>query len=289
MSKFVRSGAKRSGKVEFALGVCAAVKDGAPDMYNAVPKRPVLIEEAKAHGWPHFFDGVSKCTQGHIAARYVTNPHRCIDCARIADGKLPLYGKDINGDLIGEAVAGVSYVDPALKTDFRWTEELWRQFCVAYTNTGDVEKALSLVKALPYDLITELRANPERQALFEATRRDVDQVFLWKAEGSAATGSDRAMLARAGASFPERFGSRAQSGLDTQPYVNPEKALAELTHLLSAFDRSDAFNVGASGGSEETDHDVAPADAGAAAESDTAVEEPLLLDDAHRNHDLVSG
>lgn len=289
MSRNTRSGAKRSGKVEFALGVCAAVKDGAPDMYNAVPKRAVLIEEAKAHGWPHFFDGVSKCTQGHIAARYVTNPHRCIDCARIADGKLPIYGKEANIDLIGEAATSPVYVAPELKTDFRWTDENWRQFCVAYTNTGDVEKALSLVKALPYDLITELRANPERQASFEATRRDVDQVFLWKAEGSAATGSDRAMLARAGASFPERFGSRSQSGLDTQPYVNPEKALAELTHLLSAFDRSDAFNSGASGGSAEADLDVAPADASAADEGGPAVEEPLLLAHPHDHSDLVSG
>lgn len=288
MSRHVRAGAKRSGKTEFALSVCAAVKDGWPDMYNAVPKRTVSIEEAKSHGWPHFWDGVSKCTQGHVAARYVTNPHRCIECARIADGKLPIYGKDANIDLIGEAVAGSQYVDPALKTDFRWTDENWRLFCVAYTNTGDVEKALSLLKALPYDLITELRANPERAASFEATRRDVDQVFLWKAEGNSATGSDRAMLARAGASFPERFGSRSQSGLDTQPYVNPEKALAELTQLLSAFDRTDAFNSGASGGFEEADSDVAPPDARAADASGHPVEESLLLDDAHDNSDLVS-
>lgn len=288
MSRHVRAGAKRSGKTEFALSVCAAVKDGWPDFYNAVPKRAVSIEEAKSHGWPHFWDGVSKCTQGHVAARYVTNPHRCIECARIADGKLPIYGKDANIDLLGEAVAGSQYTDPALKTDFRWTDENWRQFCVAYTNTGDVEKALSLLKALPYDLITELRANPERAALFEATRNDVDQVFLWKAEGSASTGSDRAMLARAGASFPERFGSRSQSGLDTQPYVNPEKALAELTQLLSAFDRTDAFNSGASGGPEEADSDVAPPDARAADAGSHPVEESLLLDDAHDNSDLVS-
>jgi hypothetical protein len=229
---------RKSGKTEYALGVCSALSNGKPDMYNAVPKRSVSQDESRAHGWPHFWDGITKCPQGHVAARYMSNTYRCVDCARIADGKLPIYGVLSNEDLISEAVGKPSYTDPALRTDFKWHDENFRQFLVAYTNLGDVTEALKLVNALPYDLITELRNNPERAALFEATRRDVDQVFLWKAEGSAATGSDRAMLARAGATFPDRFGSRNQSGIDTEAYVNPDKAVAELAKLLSSASES---------------------------------------------------
>jgi len=286
MTKKAPRGGKRSGKTEFALGVCAAVKDGMPDMYNAVPKRAVSQDEAKSHGWPHFFDGVTQCPQGHVAARYMSNTYRCVDCARIADGKLPIYGTKSNEDLIGEAVAAPEYTDPALRTDFRWTEETFRQFCVAYVNTGSVEAALKLVKALPYDLITELRNNPERAALFDATRTDVDQVFLWKAEGSAATGSDRAMLARAGASFPERFGSRNQAGLGAEPYVNPDKACAELAKLLSAAQES-LTQQDALGAARPTRKQLENTNTRAAAAAGGDVEATVLLGPPLDNSDLV--
>jgi hypothetical protein len=280
-------GGKRSGKIEFALGVCSAVKDGKPDLYNAPPKRVVTVEEARAHGWPHFYDGITKCPQGHIAARYTSNEYRCVDCARITDGKLPIYSEERNDDLISNAVTQKEYQDPSLNTNFKWSDESFRLFCVAYTNTGDVEKSLRLVHALPYDLITELRANAARAADFESTRRDVDQVFLWKAEGSAATGSDRAMLARAGASFPDRFGSRAQNGLDTQPYVNPDKACAELAHLVSSLAESFAQQdaLGAPSGPRKS---VETAHPGPATGPNADLEEDVLLGPAHDNSDLVS-
>jgi hypothetical protein len=277
----------RGGKAEFALSVCSAVANGKPDMYNAVPKRPVTIEESRSHAWPHFFDGETKCPQGHVAARYVSNAYRCIDCARIADGKLPIYGKQDNMDLIAEAVLAPSYLEPALRTDFKWDDEKFRQFCAAYVNTGSVEAALKLVLALPYDLILELRGNPERAALFEAARNDADQVFLWKAEGSAATGSDRAMLARAGATFPDRFGSRSQVGLDTQPYINPDKALAELTQLLSSVSEQ-ITQQDALGAPVASNKRLEKADSGPAGGADSAVEEVVLLEPAHDNRDLVS-
>jgi hypothetical protein len=285
-SKKAPRGGKRSGKTEFALGVCAAVKDGMPDMYNAVPKRAVTQDEARSHGWPHFFDMVTKCPQGHVAARYMSNTFRCVDCARIADGKLPIYGTRSNEDLIGEAITAPEYQNPDVRTDFKWTDEYFRQFCVAYVNTGDVTAALKLVNARPFDLITELRNNPERAALFEATRTDVDQVFLWKAEGNAATGSDRAMLARAGATFPDRFGSRAQAGVGAEAYVNPDKAVAELAKLLSSA-RESLAQRSALGAARGAGSQLESTDTSAATAAGVDVEEVVLLGPPLDNSDLI--
>ena len=84
---------KRGGKTEFARGVCDSIKDGVPDMYNSAAKRVVLLDEATKHGWVHYYDGQTMCPQGHIAARYVSNKARCVDCARVADGLVPIYAK----------------------------------------------------------------------------------------------------------------------------------------------------------------------------------------------------
>lgn len=281
-----QKGRPRSGKVEFALGVCAAVKDGMPDMYNAVPKRVVTLEESKSHGWIHFYDGVNECTQGHKAARFVSNVHRCIDCARIADGKLPIYGERSNEDLISSAVTAKTYTDPLVNTNFRWDDEKFRVFGIAYVNSGNVETALKLVGATPNDLITELRNNPQRAAEFDRLKIDVDQVFLWRAEGSAQAGSDRAMLAHAGAISPDRFGSRAQRGLDAPAYVNPEKARAELTQLLSSLDRSLAQTAGLGSAKKPADG-VGQTNTSPAAPADPPVEAAVLLAPSHDNSDLV--
>jgi hypothetical protein len=276
----------RSGKTAFALSVCASVKDSKPDLYNAVPTRAVSYEEAVSHGWPHFYDGKNECSQGHVAARYVSNKARCIDCARIADGKLPLYTKRSNEDLISSAVTSQTYTDPLINTNFKWDDEKFRVFGVAYVNSGSVEKALSLVGATPNDLITELRRDAQRQAQYEAIRRDVDQVFLWKAEASASTGSDRAMLAHAGAISPDRFGSRTKQGLDTPPYVNPDKACAELTQLLSTARRSltQRTALGSTGDAGARVENTQPVEPNPA---DPKVEAPVLLGQPLDHSDLV--
>lgn len=274
------------GKADFARTVCDVTVNGKPDMYNAVPKRIVPIEEARMHDWPHFFDGETTCPQGHVAARYVSNPYRCIDCARLADGKTPIYGTDTNIDLISGPVKVPDYVEPALRLDFKWSDEKFRQFCAAYVNTGDVVASLKLVGALPNDLLNELRSNPEHAAQFEAARKDADLVFLWKAEGSAVTGSDRAMLARAGASFPERFGSRAQNGVGTEAYINPDKAVAELAKLLSSARESLAQRT-ALGSAPAAGSPVEKPDTSAAAAAGVDLEEAVLLGPPLDNRDLV--
>jgi hypothetical protein len=72
----------------------APLRDGIPDMYNNQPTRFVSKDEAKARGWKHFWTG-ELCVTGHRAARYLRNGSICVDCARIEEGKLPVYGKGV--------------------------------------------------------------------------------------------------------------------------------------------------------------------------------------------------
>jgi hypothetical protein len=72
----------------------APLRDGKPDLYNHQPTRFVSKDEAKARGWKHFWTG-EVCVTGHRAARYVANGSVCVDCHRIEQGKLPVYGKGV--------------------------------------------------------------------------------------------------------------------------------------------------------------------------------------------------
>jgi hypothetical protein len=72
----------------------APLRDNMPDFYNHQPTRFVSLNEAKARGWKHFWTG-EICVTGHRAARYIRNPSICVDCHRIEQGKLPVYGKGV--------------------------------------------------------------------------------------------------------------------------------------------------------------------------------------------------
>jgi len=72
----------------------APLRDGRPDLYNHQPTRFVSFNEAKARGWKHFWTG-EPCVTGHRAARYVRNGSICVDCTRIEQGHLPVYGKGV--------------------------------------------------------------------------------------------------------------------------------------------------------------------------------------------------
>ena len=65
---------------------------GVPDLYNNLPSRIVSLAEAKARGWPTYFD-TSTCRYGHQAPRYVSNPRMCVDCNRVKAGKPPIGAK----------------------------------------------------------------------------------------------------------------------------------------------------------------------------------------------------
>lgn len=66
--------------------VAPLAADGSPDLYNYMPTRFVPKHEAKARGWPLFYEG-ALCRYGHQAPRYLSNPRLCVDCKRIKAGK----------------------------------------------------------------------------------------------------------------------------------------------------------------------------------------------------------
>jgi len=72
----------------------APLRDGRPDLFNHQPTRFVSLAEAKGRGWKHFWTG-EPCVRGHRAARYVSNPSHCVDCARIDGGHVPAYSKGV--------------------------------------------------------------------------------------------------------------------------------------------------------------------------------------------------
>jgi hypothetical protein len=250
-------------------------------MYNSPAKRVVLLDEATKHGWVHYYDGQTMCPQGHIAARYVSNHGRCVDCARLADGLPAIYAKSQHVDeLTGEAV----YVDPVASEKFDWTSEKKRQVLVAWINLRDLLAAIKVIGAQPVHLLELLAVDAEFKAAYEDAQRKVDQVQLWAMESSAAGGSDRVALAMASSKFTQ-FG--AKTGLADRPTVNSEQARAELTQLLSVARRSLAQRTRLSAAAR-TNGSVGRADGPAADSADADVEEPALLGPPHDDSDLVS-
>jgi hypothetical protein len=72
-----------------------------PAMDQHVSSRFVPIEEAKARGWPMYYDGQA-CRCSHQAARWVSNPDRCSDCVRVRDGKPAIYPTARGGNFYEE-------------------------------------------------------------------------------------------------------------------------------------------------------------------------------------------
>jgi hypothetical protein len=273
---------KRTGKAEFARTVCDSVVDGRPDLYNSPAKRPVTIEEATKHGWPHWYDGVSQCLQGHIAARYVSNPSLCVDCKRVADGKPAIYSAT---PLAIDLTGAIPYVNPLANAKFMWTDEKKSQLLSAWVNTaGDMLAAAKVVGCQPEHVIDLKASDPEFQAAYEAARLKVDEVQLWSME-SRGSGNDRVGLAMAQSKFTE-FG--AKSGLADRPTINPEQSRAELTQILSSIKRSLDQQDGLRA-TIRANRGVGPPDTAATADAGARVEKPVVLAPPHDNSDLVCG
>jgi hypothetical protein len=272
---------KGTGRIEFSREACDAIKDGKPDLYNGVAKRVIEAEESLKMGWPHYYDGKTACPQGHVAARYVSNPAICVDCHRIGAGKPPIYPRtEFTDDLTGQPI----YVDPRASDRFAWTESLKGQFLTAWINTTSIPKALNLIKAQPTHLIDLLERDAQFKAEYEAAERKVSLVQQWSLEGEAADGSDRVKLALGSNKFAS-FG--AKTGLAGRPTVNAEEARAELAQILrtarQSLDQRERLAAVARANGALARSDGAPA-----AAADDLVEESAVLGPPYDNSDLVS-
>jgi hypothetical protein len=268
-------------RIDFARAACDVVKDGKPDLYNGVAKRVIEKEEAAKMGWPHYFDGTTACSQGHVAARYVSNQAACIDCRRLGEGKPAIYPRtEFIDDLTGAPV----YVDPRASDKFTWTAEAKRQFLHSWINTTSIPRALEIIKAQPTHLIDLLERDAEFKAEYEAAERKVSLVQQWSLEGEASVGSDRLKLAMGSNKFAS-FG--AKNGLAGRPTVNAEEARAELAQILrtarqSLDQRARLESVARANGA------LAGLNRAAAAAADDNVEESSVLGQTFDNSDLVS-
>jgi hypothetical protein len=270
----------------FARTICAQLtKAGAPDMYNYVPTRPVLPDEASQHGWHMFWDGQTACAQGHIGARYIVNHAMCSDCNRVNNGKTPIYPNKNGSDLTTDAP---TYVEPIADAKFVWTEPKKVQFLTALINSADVMQALAAIKAQPSHLIAYFDANPAFKSEFDRVRAtSVALVQLWKTEALAVGGSERAALVMGANKFAE-FGqkttmNRSQSG-------SPEQIRAEFNQILRGLGVPSAAGAATQ---VRADAEVHP---GAALDSDGSTgagdrqpyEAGSLLTEDDANCDLVS-
>jgi hypothetical protein len=332
----------------------APLRDGRPDFYNHQPTRFVSKDEAKARGWKHFWTG-EICVTGHRAARYVSNGSTCVDCHRIEQGKLPVYGKGVpeleearrrnytqknTATIAGPPVPSTAEKNFLMKyaelkdftlaaeacgrtdseflailswnTTFReavnrleesigiartqkvteyfdWDDDKRRIFLLTYANTADMRQALRSVGATNVQFHKELSDNSEFQHGFDDATQIARAVFD-HAAGAAAIKGDAKMLGRIAANFfPEKYGENLKVDLNVKQNLSLDQAHAQITHLLSRFDRQGLLPAAriSDGPVEEAEYWVAEP---AGVEQAAPDPEPAGADAGpDPNSDLVSG
>lgn len=169
--------------------------------------------------------------------------------------------------------------------DFDWTDDKRRSFLITYANTADMRGALRSVGATNVQFHKELADNGEFQKDFDDATQIARSVFDHAASASAAKGDAR-MLGRIAANFfPEKFGENLKVDLNVKQNLTLDQAHAQLTTLLSRFDRQGLLTTAAAvedavieaeyrdaepAGNDEADQDPEPesADAGSDPNSD---------------------
>jgi hypothetical protein len=177
----------------------------------------------------------------------------------------------------------------SVSDEFDWTDEKRRAFLITYANTANMQQSLRAVGATNVQFHKELNDNADFQRGFEHASQVARAVFD-HAAAAAATKGDARLLGRIAANFfPEKYGENLKMDLKVTQNLSLDQAHAQLTHLLSRFDRQGLLSAAGEdedvaeeaeyrevepAGDDAADPDPEPA--GAAAGSDP-------------NSDLVSG
>lgn len=177
----------------------------------------------------------------------------------------------------------------SVSAEFDWTDDKKRSFLITYANTADMKQALRSVGATNVQFHKELSDNADFQHDFDDASQIARSVFD-HAASAAATKGDARMLGRIAANFfPDKFGETTKMDLKVTQNMTLDQAHAQLTHLLSRFDRQGLLPA-----AETTDdvvaeveyRDVEPAgDDEIGADSESARAD----DGSDPNSDLVSG
>jgi len=172
---------------------------------------------------------------------------------------------------------------------FDWDDKKRRSFLFTYANTADMKQALRSVGVTNVQFHRELSDNADFQRDFDEATQIARAVFD-HAAGAAAVKGDARMLGRIAANFfPEKYGENLKVDLNVKQNLTLDQAHAQLTALVSRFDRQGILP--AAGG-----------DASPVIEAEYQVVEPQRVDEvdpdpepesadagSDPNSDLVSG
>lgn len=120
---------------------------------------------------------------------------------------------------------------------FDWTDDKRRVFLITYANTADMKQALRSVGATNVQFHKELSDSADFQRDFDDATQVARAVFDHAAASAAAKGDAR-MLGRVAANFfPEKYGENLKVDLNVKQSLTLDQAHAQLTALVSRFDR----------------------------------------------------
>jgi hypothetical protein len=172
---------------------------------------------------------------------------------------------------------------------FDWNDAKRRTLLLTYANTGDMKGALRSVGVTNVQFHRELSDNAEFQRAFDDASQVARAVFD-HAASAAATKGDSRMLGRIAANmFPEKYGENLKMDLNVKQNLTLDQAHAQLTRLVSRFDRQGLL-ASADADEElatEAEYRVAEPERDDAATADTESEGADTGQDP--NSDLVSG
>lgn len=172
---------------------------------------------------------------------------------------------------------------------FDWTDDKKRSFLITYANTADMQKSLRSVGATNVQFHKELGDNAEFQRDFEDASQIARSVFDHAASSAAAKGDAR-MLGRVAANFfPEKFGENLKMDLKVTQNLSLDQAHAQLTHLLSRFDRQGLLPAPIDADEADAEAEYRDVEPAGDIEADSYTERPSEVAGSDPNSDLVSG
>ncbi len=177
----------------------------------------------------------------------------------------------------------------SVTAEFDWTDEKRQVFLITYANTADVKQALRSIGATNVQFHKELAENAEFQRRFDDAKQVASAVFD-HAASAAATRGDTKMLGRIAANlFPEKFGESMKMDLKVTQNLSLDQAHAQLTNLLSRFDRQGILTAPSSADETVAEAEYWDTDAAGDDSADPDPERPSTDTGPDANSDLVSG
>jgi hypothetical protein len=173
--------------------------------------------------------------------------------------------------------------------EFDWTDDKRRAFLITYANTADMKQALRAIGATNVQFHKELSDNADFQRGFDDATQVARAVFD-HAAGAAAIKGDAKMLGRIAANFfPEKYGENLKVDLNVKQNLTLDQAHAQLTALVSRFDRQGLLPATAAAEDAVVEAEYRVVEPAGDDEADSDLEPAGADPGSDPNSDLVSG